>query len=1188
MAIIPETPEWTESIVRVEETDKVLGGENGVVNEQAKQLANRTQSLKQQVEAAAQLAAQADGKADDALGQIAVIETAAGSASASASSALQSKQAAEAAAAQAAASKSAAAADAAQSGTNANYAAQYAATAQLKAQEASASATAATSAASSVAATSNAFTATANAKTAAFVAIADEATTDVTVARDAAEQAASSAQANATSAAVSAASANDSKNSALGSASIAVGAQAAAEAARDATVTSAAPTIYHDTLTGLAATSDGQYFSVPSADAAEQLILYRNEAGVASEKKRYPSTAGIYGAIAPIRLKNRYPDSGFMSATPPPLRSGTATLQAITDPGLAALGIAKGVSSTSTSTYVLVDIDPSWIGKYVIMSCYVHYTDGATPTVGSPSRYITTGSTLDATGLSWRTDTISANTKRLFAYGRIPPGVTKLAIGCGTGVGSVQRMIAGVAYGISDAPVQPDAFQYDVMSPVQTAVEARATSLEGRASVLEAQSTALDYRATAIEAIIEPLPVNYVKNYLGNGNMAAAPAWSYTGVSPISSVDAVAELADLGISRAYDIPTAGGTESQVRIESALLASLGISGGDHLLLGSFVYASDGVSFPASFSSYSITVDGVTYPMDSTGFVQVSTNVRFLWGKKLVPSGALTRIIVGFTTSGYPAKAATRYHSGFFIHRAPSAADTPSPAGIGRYTGWDGQDSSATLFQTLQQVAEDYSDGVLGNANAPRVVLSGEGSLESYIEVRRQGKTIRRTFRPFPVPSKTVRSVFNFTRDLVDGLAIKAMSDDVAPYRAFDTTIGANHGYFMFLVAAAGHGKSQADIGSVYANGGTEWVIIDVVDAGSLCIARRTSNSSTVAPAGAYTHVYGGVNAGTITITAAGTLQQLYPPFVNRTIRCLVDGVEVNEKVAALTYQREVAFVESYDIIERQDVIAWYEANGASGGVQPTGTPAISVSISYVFDHDGHCTIYTDFLARKDGIPLSDIMFLQAQRMTTIVDGPVEYYIPKALPVTHHGVTYDYANIDSSDTSAWTTRLDFTPARCEPDGILCDRVVQLTDRYGFAMGYLPVQSTGLAERRLQATAKALQISDSSGKIYLSAIDKGNFTLSAGAYFSTIGYRNILLRDPARTCCYAVRTNGADYLYVDWHVAGVDRVPVPADYAGRAFEVVEKSANITVLSQALTSALMVDVSGSASYGYLILKVL
>jgi len=82
-------------------------------------------------------------------------------------------------------------------------------------------------------------------------------------------------------------------------------AQAAAEAAAAAAAVSAdeaedwaataaaAGQIYPDTTAGLAATADGGYFYVPSGDADESLILYRDVAGVATEIKRSPSAAAI-------------------------------------------------------------------------------------------------------------------------------------------------------------------------------------------------------------------------------------------------------------------------------------------------------------------------------------------------------------------------------------------------------------------------------------------------------------------------------------------------------------------------------------------------------------------------------------------------------------------------------------------------------------------------------------------------------------------------------------------------------------------------------------------------------------------------------------------------------------------------------------------------------------------------------
>src|SRR5690625_2620710 len=64
-----------------------------------------------------------------------------------------------------------------------------------------------------------------------------------------------------------------------------------AEAARDAAQLNAH--IYPSTAAGLAATTDGDYFSVPSEDDDEYLILYRNDSGSATEVQRYPSAAAV-------------------------------------------------------------------------------------------------------------------------------------------------------------------------------------------------------------------------------------------------------------------------------------------------------------------------------------------------------------------------------------------------------------------------------------------------------------------------------------------------------------------------------------------------------------------------------------------------------------------------------------------------------------------------------------------------------------------------------------------------------------------------------------------------------------------------------------------------------------------------------------------------------------------------------
>lgn len=76
-------------------------------------------------------------------------------------------------------------------------------------------------------------------------------------------------------------------------------ARTGAESARDAAQLSAG--VYANTAAGLAATTSGRYFSVPSADSAEYLILYQNSSGSAVEVNRYPSAS----IVSDIEIRSR-------------------------------------------------------------------------------------------------------------------------------------------------------------------------------------------------------------------------------------------------------------------------------------------------------------------------------------------------------------------------------------------------------------------------------------------------------------------------------------------------------------------------------------------------------------------------------------------------------------------------------------------------------------------------------------------------------------------------------------------------------------------------------------------------------------------------------------------------------------------------------------------------------------------
>lgn len=121
-----------------------------------------------------------------------------------------------------------------------------------------------------------------------------------------------SAAASAAAAYASEVSSAASESGAAASATAAASAADAAASAADAAQLSAG--VYATTAAGLAATADGDYFSVPSAESDEYLILYRHSGALAVEQKRYPATgmiAALENQIAE-KISSRSSDDGVM------------------------------------------------------------------------------------------------------------------------------------------------------------------------------------------------------------------------------------------------------------------------------------------------------------------------------------------------------------------------------------------------------------------------------------------------------------------------------------------------------------------------------------------------------------------------------------------------------------------------------------------------------------------------------------------------------------------------------------------------------------------------------------------------------------------------------------------------------------------------------------------------------------
>lgn len=434
------------------------------------------------------------------------------------------------------------------------------------------------------------------------------------------------------------------------------------------------------------------------------------------------------------------------------------------------------------------------------------------------------------------------------------------------------------------------------------------------------------------------------------------------------------------------------------------------------------------------------------------------------------------------------------------------------------------------------------------------------------------------------SHDISRVFNFVSTQFDNVVLHTCGDDVAPYRCNGTTLGANHGYSRTRLTMTSHGKTLIDVGSVWTDGASkQWVLVTVLDANTLSFSARIDNTAITAPSGTLTHVSGATSTTPVVWTAAAALQW-YPMLKNHKITVVADGKTIDPSIADSTYFDSLIITQSYELMTKTAIMEWLIARTKTAvDLTEYSAPSnISVSQAYAFDRYGNCTITTDFLA-LDAVTLQDIMFLQSARLTPSVDGPTRYYIPKTLPLTHESVNYDFANIQDVSSFAPTARINFTPDRCVATGQLADRVVQLTNNYVYATGYLPALDADPAVRRSNAATKALQLNNSGAKIYMSCIDSTAITsLAAGDLFSVVGYRNYSKKSAARTDGYLVQSGAGDYLYLDYHAATVDRVQLPQELHGRRFSVVEKSDSVTILSDVATGSIAVKTGGA---GYAVL---
>ena len=192
---------------------------------------------------------------------------------------------------------------------------------------------------------------------------------------------------------------------------------------------------------------------------------------------------------------------------------------------------------------------------------------------------------------------------------------------------------------------------------------------------------------------------------------------------------------------------------------------------------------------------------------------------------------------------------------------------------------------SIEETLSSTSSDLSVSYEQNEDG-FLLKSADGDDELSLEVFNQ---------------KGNNNSFNFGWFKKNNINYKQMSDDIAPFFCDNTYIGSNHGNSVaFALTCENHGKTEQDIGSIYLNRSTNYIILKIIDDNTLWLLGEPLDATyfgiyrfptTALEGNELTHVSGGVNTSSIVFSSQTRLVQIVPCIKNKRVVYLSDGKEI---------------------------------------------------------------------------------------------------------------------------------------------------------------------------------------------------------------------------------------------------------------------------------------------------------
>lgn len=431
-----------------------------------------------------------------------------------------------------------------------------------------------------------------------------------------------------------------------------------------------------------------------------------------------------------------------------------------------------------------------------------------------------------------------------------------------------------------------------------------------------------------------------------------------------------------------------------------------------------------------------------------------------------------------------------------------------------------------------------------------------------------------------------NMFNFSLFALVGITGNPV-DDVGPTHEQNGPIGGNHGVPIYRLTSAGHGLTNADIGSAWTKGEYTYYLMLVLDANNILMLgqnRGTVEAPSFAPAS--TGDYTRVSDGTIFSATALNSSQLYPSIKNLESRVLVNGID--EVTVGSGNANYIDIVEYYEIKLIALMLQYVIDNPGGGDLTFPADASTAVNNIYRFLPNMAVVIMTEYRKIRE-TAFADFMPTQADLMIGEKDNTY-FYIPNSDTLSGG------LNLQKPTIVPWSSSLpvQFIQNDNQPDpSNPPNRVVSYRDNLAFMIGFLP--GRGVSKALNSYTSQTSEIRNNTAKIYLHAVDsvRTNSLLPADATFSVATFRAYSdlskTREGNRMWVFNFGFERVEYVFIDYSGSKYDKVNLNKDALnGKSIEVVE-SRNAELLTDTYNGGLTINatyVEGETCYTVLMIS--